>query len=257
MKQIFILTKYELLKFWSLSRIIVIMILSSLLIFFMFMPYFFGINFQELNIDVYNILQGLLSFFVPISVLFFTGAIIFSDKRSFYLRTILSRPVTRQEYLLSKYLTSFINLIIFTIFFSIIPTIISQFIYQNSSNLSIFSYLLTYFLYILEGILFISISISFSFFLNSYLNVFVLAIWLFLENTFINGILSNFVSFNIYIAIFSDFFFPSGFSEAVKLSQSFGLLFWESFFWGLSALTFFLALSFYLNSKTKIDIISE
>jgi len=256
-KNIITLVKFDLKKYWSISRIITFMIFAIIINFFVLVPNYFNFPVTEIKINMLTIMQGLLSFFVPVSVLFFTGAIIFSDKRSFYLRTILTRPISRDEYLFSKYLFSLINLLIATLFFAIFPTILSFIIYNDNGESGFFQYFFTYLFYIIEGLLFISISITLSFVVNSYLNIFMLAIWIFLENTLINGVLANFVSYSKSLAIITDFFFPSGFSDAAKLIGNVGVLFWESLLWGLTALAFFFTLSIYLNSKTKIDTISE
>ncbi len=257
MKNISTLVYYDLKRFWILRRIIILSVFFVLAVLLSLLPLTINLPNLKIELNFNTILQSVLSFFIPVFVLMFTGGIISNDIRSYYLRTLLSRPISKEEYLCSKYLFSIINLIITTILFAIIPTLIGLYSYQANVNLNIATSLITYIFYLIEGLLFISISISLSTIVKGYFNIFILAIWIFLESTLINGILSNLVSFSKPLAIFSDFFFPAGFSEAVKLLDTHSILFYESIMWGLASLTFFVSISFYQINKINIDANSD
>ncbi|HRP01462.1 MAG TPA: hypothetical protein PLE30_02330 [Candidatus Kapabacteria bacterium] len=253
MDNIITLTSFDLKRFWTIKRLIIMGIFALITIAVSFIPSSLNIpkSSTQVNFDV--ILASGLSFVVPVLVLLFTGGIISNDIRTFYYRTILSRPVSKEEYLCSKYLFSFINLFLGTILFAIVPSFIGITSLPVEINFNFGTSLLVYLLYLLEGVLFISISMSLSTILKGSFNIFVLIIWIFLETTLINGLLSNFVSFSKPLAIFSDFFFPAGFSEAAKLLNTSSVLLFESILWGFAALTFWFALSFYQITKIKID----
>jgi len=253
MDNIISLTYFELKRFWTLKRIIIFGAFFLVMIGFSLIPNALDLPTLNLQLNLDTVLVGALAFFVPIFVLLFTGGILSNDVRTYYLRTVLSRPVSKEEYLSSKYISSFINLIIGTVFFAIIPSIVGLYSYGGEVNLNIGNSFLTYLLYLLEGLLFISISLTLSTILKGYFNIFVLAIWMFLEVSLINGILSNFVAFSKPLAIISDFFFPAGFSEASKLLNTGSILFYESIMWGVASLALFISLSYYQITRIKID----
>lgn len=253
MENIITLTYFELKKFWTLKRAIIFGAFFIVVVGFSLLPKVFDLPTLNMQLNLDTIIVAPLSFFVPVFVLLFTGGIVSNDVRTFYLRTVLSRPVTKEEYLTSKYLFSFINLIIGTILFAVIPSIVGLYSYGGEVNLNIGTSSLIYLLYLVEGLLFISISMFLSTILKGFFNIFVLAIWIFLEASLINGVVSNFVSFSKPLAIISDFFFPGGFSEASKLINTGSLLFYESIMWGIASLAFFVSLSYYRITKISID----
>lgn len=253
MENILTLTYFELKKFWTIKRAIIFGAFFIVIIGFSLLPNALELPTLNMQINLDSIIVGALAFFVPVFVLLFTGGIISNDIRTFYLRTVLSRPVSKEEYLTSKYLFAFINLIISTILFAVIPSIVGIYSYGGEVNLNIGTSFLIYSLYLIEGLLFISISIFLSTFLKGFFNIFVLAIWIFLESSLINGVVSNFVSFSKPLAIISDFFFPAGFSEASKLINTGSILFYESIMWGIASLAFFVSLSYYRITKISID----
>jgi len=257
MKNIVTLTIFELKKYWTIARIIVFGAIFAVISIVSLVPKFINLPLESVELNFGSIIQGSLAFFIPVLVLFFTGAIVAGDVRSFYLRTILARPILKYEYLASKYFFALINLLVGSVFFAIIPAIFMGLFYESPMKFDFFISLLTYILYIAEGSLFISISIWISTLLRGYTNIFILAIWIFLEASLNNGVMNSFVSYNVGLAIFADFFFPGGFSEASKLIESGGILFYESLMWGLAALAFFVALSFYQITKIKIDVNSD
>lgn len=253
MDNIITLTYFDLKRFWTLKRMIIFGVFFLLILGMSFIPLFLDLPTLNMQLNLDTFLVGALSFFVPVFVLLFTGGIISNDVRTYYLRTLVSRPISKEEYLSSKYIYSIINLVIATIFFAVIPSIATMYSYSSEVNLNLGNSLFTYLLFILEGLLFIAISISLSTILKGYFNIFVLAVWIFLESSLINGVLSNFVSFSRILAILSDFFFPAGFSEATKLMNTGSLLFYESLLWAIASLALFVSLSYYQITRIKID----
>lgn len=257
MNNILTLNYYNLKRFWTVKKIIIFMVFFVLLSSLLLIPKFMNIPLAEnslvAKVQFPNVLSAYLSLVVPIFVILFTGGIISNDIRSYFFRTVVSRPVFKYEYLSSKYLFSSINLIISMIFYGVLPALIFLFSIDMSIEYNIINSLLIFLLYFLEGLLFISISITLSMFLKGFFNVFAFGIWVFLEAIVNNQLVQFFIDYNPILSIASDFFFPSGFSEASKLLVNPSMLLFESLLWGAASLLLFMGISYYFITIIKVD----
>jgi ABC-type transport system involved in multi-copper enzyme maturation permease subunit len=256
MKNIITLTYYEIRKFWTIPKLIIYGAITIIGLVLAMIPSWAGFfNNQIIILEFHTIASTLLGFVIPISVFLFTSGIISSDIKSHWLRSILSRPIIKYEYLTAKYLSVIFSLIISMIFLVLFPSLVVyasgkvNFDFSQTFSTLLFSFV--------EGLLFISMAMWFSCYMNGFMNIFVLAIWMFLENFIVSPIISNFVVDSRFGSIFVDFFFPSAFSEASKILLSGGNFPFEKIFWGLSALFFFLSLSYYHVTQIKTDTNSD
>lgn len=246
--------KIELKRFFTLPKIIVMGIVTLIASFIAIVPSLTGFLDSEASsfFVIKDIISYLLKIVIPFSVFFITPGIIAHDINNYWFRTIFSRPVDRGTVLISKYLYATVLLIIFVVLYCVIPIFIFwltapqiKFQFIPVMVILIFS--------LLEGILFISIAIWFSCFLSKFFNVLLLAIWMFADSSIITPIISTFFWDSPFWAVFSEFFFPGGFANSMSYYSLKGAFPTEHFFWGVSALALFMALSFYHFNIINID----
>ncbi|PKL86620.1 MAG: hypothetical protein CVV22_00580 [Ignavibacteriae bacterium HGW-Ignavibacteriae-1] len=246
--------KAEFTRYFTLSKIIILSLVTILGVVIAMLPSWLGFFDSEAAgfFAIKDIFTYALKIIIPFSIFFITPGIIANDVNNFWFRTVFSRPVQRQTVLASKYIYASLLLLLFTIAFCLIPLIVFSFT-APGIEFNVFSVLSIWFFAYMEGLLFISIAIWFSCFLSKFFNVLLLAIWMFADNIVINGVLANFFWDSPIMGVFTEFFFPNGFANAASfysLKDSFPV---EHFFWGMAALTFFGALSYLHFSLINID----
>lgn len=252
--QLTAILKAEFTRYFTLTKIIILSVVTVLGVLIAMLPSWLGFFDSEAAgfFAIKDVFTVILKFVIPFSIFFITPGIIANDVNNFWFRTVFSRPVERQTVLASKYIYASLLLLLFTIAFCFIPLVVFSFT-ATGIDFNLFAVMSIWFFSYLEGILFISIAIWFSCFLSKFFNVLLLAIWMFVDNVIINGILSNFLWDSPMLGVFNEFFFPNGFANATSFYSLKGSFPVEHFFWGMAALTFFGALSYLHFSLINID----
>ncbi len=248
------IVKIELKRFFTLPKIIVMGIVTLVASFIAIVPSLTGFLNSEASsfFVVKDIASYILKIVIPFSVFFITPGIIANDINNYWFRTVFSRPVDRGVVLISKYIYASVILIVFVILYSVIPVFIFW-LTAPQIKFQFIPVLIILIFSLFEGILFISIAVWFSCFLSKFFNVLLLAIWMFADSTVITPLISTFLWDSPFWAVFSEFFFPNGFANSMSFYSLKNAFPTEHFFWGLSALTLFMALSFYHFNNINID----
>jgi ABC-type transport system involved in multi-copper enzyme maturation permease subunit len=250
-----ILITTELKRSWTRTKIIVSSILCLVLCLLSALPGIFGFleNIPIPVMQVTDYLVNVWKMMMPFAVFFFTVGIIASDIKNHWLRTLLIHSITRQQIVLSKMLSALISVIIILLVLGLLPILVFIFTSGIEYEFSFLSTLGIVGVYMLETLLYIAMATWLSCIIPGFFNVFILAGWMFLDSTIIKGILMLFFSDYKYFSIFADFFFPSGFSEAITILSGKGDFPWDPLLWGATGLTLFLTLAFWQINKIKID----
>ncbi len=196
---------------------------------------------------------GLVSTF---AVLLFSAGIVGGDIRSGWMRTVLIRSVTRQQYVLTKLavvgtatlLAMLLTVAIPVVYFSAIAP--QKIAFDAAATMTFF--LLTS----CQTILLIIVSAFVSCWLTGAFNSLVVYIWISAA-----GILEMFIGrtyWNVsWLMTAKDFLFPSGFQNAqtaVKLGASFPT---ADILWGTASVAFFLSLTLFSINKVQVDVSTE
>jgi ABC-type transport system involved in multi-copper enzyme maturation permease subunit len=247
---------FELRKFWSLSTIIISSVIFLLILAGTLVPAFIGVYGSKAlipNID-YNItIYSFYKILVPLLSLFFTVGIVSFDKRSHWLRTILSRQISREYFLLIKMLAALISIFFLMILMGILPISILVLIVSVPIKFSLSYFIYINLLYLFEASLYIAISTWLSCFLPSFLNLVVLAFWMFTDAYVLRNIVDFFLWDKTWAVILNDFYFPSGFSDAVGKILTNSKFPLNELLWGITSLFGFLSLTLYHFNKIQID----
>ncbi len=204
------------------------------------------------SISYTMVLSTIFGMIVPMSALFFSAGIIAYDIKSHWLRSILSRPLTRTDFLMSKIASAAISLLIVMLIVATIPLLIFGAISSTKLQFDFGNFIYLHLAYWLEGILFIVISSFFSTFLTTFKNVFLLGVWMFIDNIQLQVVPGLFWD-NQTLLLLSDFFFPNSWSDSAKALLSTGNFNYEHLLWGIAELTGFTAITIYVFTKIGID----
>jgi ABC-type transport system involved in multi-copper enzyme maturation permease subunit len=246
---------FEFRKIWTLPVIIISAIILFFSLLITFLPFIFGVYsaegpIQELNVSL--ILSSAFSVLVPLMSFMFGAGIISNDIKSHWLRTVLSRPVTRADYLLTKIITASTAIFIILIICGSVPVIILSFLTPNKVEFDFIRFISIHALYLGEALTYISILALLSCWAPGFMNVFILAIWM-LVDMISSSVINSYFWDNSLALIISDFFFPSGFKEAAAAIISNGDFPIEKILWGFSSLFGFLSLALLGFSFIQID----
>ncbi len=246
---------FEFRKIWTIPVIIISGIIFFFSLLITFLPLIFGAYsaegpIQEINVSM--ILSSAFSILVPLMSFMFGAGIISNDIKSHWLRTVMSRPVTKADYLLTKIITASTAIFIILILCGTIPVIILSFLTPNKVVFDIVHFISIHALYLGETLTYISIAALFSCWTPGFMNVFILGIWM-LVDMISSSVINNYFWDNGIALVISDFFFPSGFKEAASVIISNGDFPVEKIMWGLSSLFGFLSLALLGFSFIQVD----
>ncbi len=256
-KAFLILFKIEFFRIWTRVRLITLGIMLLLGVALAFLINSTGIVetapdsfFSSFSYSM--ILPNFFTLIVPVTAFFFSAGIISYDINNHWLSSILSRPVTKADFLIAKIFSVLTSLLIVMILTVLIPLIIFDLISTVSLKVEFLQTLYIIIAYLMEGLLFILIATFFSTFLSNFKNAFLLGLWILIDFTQ-KQIIPTVYWDNQFMLIFSDFFFPSSLSESAKKLVSTGKMNYELILWGISAITAFFSISLYNFSRINID----
>ena len=242
-------------KMWNLPVIIIssILLLISLLI--NFIPLLVGAYKVEGLIKSFEIQSALsqgFSILVPLLSLIFGAGIISNDIKNHWIRTILSRPVTRADFLLTKIISTSLTIFILMLIIGTLPVIILSVIVPVNTNFDFIKFIGTHALYLGEAMTYITICSLLSLWLPGFSNIIILIVWM-LSNSIMSMIVNNYFWDSSIAMLISDFYFPGGFQEAAESLVSGAIFPLEKLLWGFSALFGFLALAIFNFNFIQID----
>ena len=242
-------------KMWNLPVIIIssILLLISLLI--SFIPLLVGAYKVEGLIKSYDIQSALSQGFtilVPLFSLIFGAGIISNDIKNHWIRTVLSRPITRADYLLTKIIASSLTIFILMFIIGTIPIVILSAIVPVNTNFDFLKFIGTHALFLGEAITYITICSLLSCWLPGFSNIIILIVWM-LSNGIFSMVVNNYFWDSSIAMLIADFYFPGGFQEAAESLVSGANFPLEKLLWGFSSLFGFLALALFNFNFIQID----
>jgi ABC-type transport system involved in multi-copper enzyme maturation permease subunit len=199
----------------------------------------------------------ILSFVAPVASCLFAVGMVASDVKDGWLRTLLIRPISRQQYLLIKLAAVYTSIVLTILVAGVLPNfLVAGFFEKGEVRFALGPVLWIHGLALLQALLILSILSFFSCWLPGVFNVLLLAFWAMCASA-LNGYLQVAYWSNKWLMILGDLLFPSGFSSAADMiSGGKGTPFPE-LGWGLGATGVILALAFWSISKIQVDKSSE
>jgi ABC-type transport system involved in multi-copper enzyme maturation permease subunit len=198
-----------------------------------------------------------MTWVVPVAVCLFAVAIVAADVKDGWLRTLLIRPVSRQQYLLIKMSAVYTSVLITIVVAGILPNIIvASFFVKGEVHFDFAQFLAVHGVFLLQAILLLSLVTFFSCWLPGAFNIVLLIFWYICASA-IGAYLGHVYWSNKWLMILNGFMFPASFSPSIDaILGGKGTPFAE-FAWGLGAIGVFLALAFWSISKIQVDKGSE
>lgn len=246
-------------RIWTTPKYIALVAITVILSIVALIPKMTGAldeSFLTFVPDQSFIVSQILSSIVAIAVLFFTVGIVANDIKNHWFRTVLSRAVSREVFIISKIAANVLSLLVVMIAVTAIPLIIFNVTSPVSLEIDFMKIIFVYLFYTLHGTLLIIISTWLSCLVPGLFNILILAIWMISENI-INPIIGLFLWDVKAALIFQDFYFPGGFQDALQVYISNGNFPISELLWGFAAFTFFLTLLLTNINFIQIDRTSD
>lgn len=251
------LYKAEFFRSWNKAKIIIVGIFTLIFMGVALLPKFTGVfdNMDQLPdflLTQSTILNNIFSWLTPLTVFLFAAGIVAFDVKNYWLRSIISRPVTKQEWMLSKIMAVSTSVLVTIMAIAFIPSLVLYITAPDIITFDTGKVIMLLLTYLLEIVLFVSMASWFSTFMPTFVNVLVIAIIIFIDNTALPLIAGIYWDVSI-LNIIADFFFPSGFRDFGNLYINSAKFDFEYLLWGFAGLSLFLGLSLFQINLIKID----
>ena len=194
---------------------------------------------------------------IPLAAAIFAIGAVSNDVKDGWLRTLLIRPITRQQYLTVKLAAVYCSLVITTVAAVIIPNVVTAaFFVKTPVQFDLVQLVFIHVLMLLQGFLYVVILLFLSCWLPGVFNVLALVLW-----TILAASLSSYIQYvhwmDKWLVILKEYFFPSGFWDSIDVIMAKTGTPVTELTWGFGALALFLALAFWSISVIQVDRGSE
>ena len=218
---------------------------------------FVTLRFQKVYDVARQAVQMNLTLVVPLAACLFTIGAVSLDIKEGWLRTVLIRPVSRQQYLLVKLTALYCSVVITLIVAGVVPNfVVAAFFVNVPVQFDLGFVLVVHTLLLLQAALLVSILVFFSCWMPGFSNVAVLALW-----AMISSIVGDYIQMvrwmDRWLVTLKEYFFPSGFSDAINAVISKTGTPVAELSWGIAALALALAAGFWSITKIQVDKSSE
>jgi len=192
------------------------------------------------------------TFLVPMLIpLFFTGMVA-SDVKDGWLRTLLIRPVSRQQYLTMRMLAALTAGLAGTFIAGAIPVEIAAHVSGKPIVRDWVLLLEVYGMVVCQAILLGGILAFLSCWLPGVGNVVILFLWYTTASLLAEYLQVKFWS-NKWLTVAGEFIFPHGFVNAGSAIVSGAPFPWEHLLWGLASASAFLSLAYWSVNRIEVD----
>jgi ABC-type transport system involved in multi-copper enzyme maturation permease subunit len=239
----------EMRRLWPIAAYFVPAMLASLTL---LMSFATGRVQQQYNVAQQAILLN-LNFVLPMASAIFAIGSVSNDVKDGWLRTLLIRPITRQQYMVIKLASVYCSLVITIIVAGILPNAaFAIFFSKTPVQFEVARVLYVHALILLQGLLYVVIMLFLSCWLPGVFNVVVLGLWAILATSFTSYI--QYVHWmDKWLVVLKDFLFPSGFWDSIDVIMARTGTPVTELMWGFGALAMFLALAFWSISVIQVD----
>jgi ABC-type transport system involved in multi-copper enzyme maturation permease subunit len=209
----------------------------------------------------YNVAQQAimlnLNFVIPLAAAIFTIGSVSNDVKDGWLRTLLIRPITRQQYMVVKLSAVYVSLVITIIVAGVLPNAaFAVFFSKTPVQFDLARVLYIHALMLLQGLLYVVILLFLSCWLPGVFNVIGLVLWAMLASS-IGSYIQYVHWMDKWLVVLKDYLFPSGFWDSIDAIMARTGTPLTELTWGFGALAVFLALAFWSISVIQVDKGSE
>jgi ABC-type transport system involved in multi-copper enzyme maturation permease subunit len=198
-----------------------------------------------------------LFFVLPLGAAIFAIGSVSNDVRDGWLRTLLIRPITRQQYMVVKLAAVYSSLVITIIVAGVLPNVvIASFFAKTPIQFDLARVLYIHALILMQGFLYVVILVFLSCWVPGVFNVIVLGLWAMMASM-ISAYIQHVYWMEKWLIVLKDYFFPSGFWDSIDMVMTNTGVPMTELAWGFGALAMFLALAFWSISAIQIDKGSE
>lgn len=253
MRNLMTLVEVEFRRTWSKPFVLIILGVTALtfLVIFLVQSFFSVLSESQMTFKASLVLKSFMTFFSTVAALVITTGIIKFDVKNHWFRTILTRPVSRDEALLAKITSSFAGVTLISIFTCILPVIFMEVIAPDFMTFDTGAFLAVFVVYMLNVLGVILIATWFSCWAGGFFNLILVIVWMFVNNI-VSGVIPPIIWDNRLLLIIVDFFYPESLADLAEQISG-GNFSWELLLWGLATIAGFGGLAFWHFNKIKID----
>ena len=194
---------------------------------------------------------------IPLATSLFGVAMVAADVKEGWLRTLLIRPIARQQYLLVKMAVVYTSILFTIIIAGVLPNIIvPAFFFKGEVQFNFMRVLAVHALFMLETLQLLSLLALLSCWLPGVFNIVLLAFW-WMTGSIISGFLGKFYWSERWALILKECLYPPGFSSTVDSIAAGAPIPYGDLSLGLGATGIILALAFWSITKIQVDKGSE
>lgn len=260
MEKILKLMEFDFRRLWTIPLIIFVSAISLIVVVIMILPIalnWFQVRDIIANLNFASTLKDFFNFIVPMLAIIFSAGMVSFDVRNYWLRTLMSRDVSRAEYLTSRVFSAAISIFFLMLLLGTIPIAMLGIFTDLTIEFNFWNVLLVHLFYLLNALLYLYIGAFLSCWLPSFVNAFVMIFWLLINTLVLPSLVSFFLWDLTWAVIMQDFFFPSGLSESIATIISGAGFPTQDILWGLAGLFGFAGLAYWNITIIKIDKGSE
>jgi ABC-type transport system involved in multi-copper enzyme maturation permease subunit len=243
----------ELRRLWPIAAYFVPVMLGSLSL---LMSFATGRMQRQYNVAQQAIMLN-LNFVLPLASAIFAVGSVSNDVKDGWLRTLLIRPITRQDYMAVKLAAVYCSLVITIIVAGVLPNVaFGVFFSKTPVQFDVARVVYIHALILLQGFLYTVILLFLSCWLPGVFNVIVFGLWAILASSFTSYI--QYVHWmDKWLVVLKDYLFPSGFWDSIDTIMAKTGTPVAELAWGFGALAICLALAFWSISVIQVDKSSE
>ena len=194
---------------------------------------------------------------VPLAASLIAIAVVAADVKEGWLRTLLIRPITRQQYLLIKLSAVYTSILLSLLIAGVLPNILfAAFIYNGTVQWDFLRIVAIHVLFFLHAAQILALMTLLSCWIPGAFNVVVLGFWA-MASAMISGFLGKFYWSEHWATILREWLYPPGFGSSIDAVAGGIQLPYADLLLGLGATAVIFALAFWSITRIQIDKGSE
>jgi ABC-type transport system involved in multi-copper enzyme maturation permease subunit len=196
--------------------------------------------------------QVTLGFLLPFGIAALAGGMLAVDVKEYWTRTMLLRPVTREQYLVARILAVFTGYLACVLVAGLFPPPVAALIADKPLVGSFWQITGFVILSSMQGLLLIVLATMFSCWLPGIFNLVILALWA-MSSQMVGGYLGRRYWDDGLMTSLKEFTFPSGFMDAAADLGAGVLIPWSGIAWGCAALAAFSGVTIWAFNRLNVE----
>ncbi|HAV24529.1 MAG: hypothetical protein A2X67_14710 [Ignavibacteria bacterium GWA2_55_11] len=205
------------------------------------------------NVDATRLLSNLISgFTLPFIAPLLGGGMVAWDVKDHWLRTLLMRPMTRTEYLMSRILALYFLTALSVVVITVIAIVAAGAIAEKEIAWNLGRFLPMLLFLLCHGYMIVLLMALLSCWTPGIFNVAMLIFWA-IASASVGALVGSFKWDSAILTVGRDFLFPSGFLDAVETMSREGGDIWPHLAWGIASAFGFTGVTIWSINRMNVE----